>query len=215
MRLTYLGYTFSLILMYFSLVLLFPAAVAIYYHETGAILPFLSTALASILISLTVKKGIKGVSQIKSINDIRKSEGLCVVTLSWIFACIFASIPYLFFGLAPVNALFEAVSGITTTGATTLTHFDYPHAMFFWRSFTQWLGGMGIIVLFIAILPQFAIAGRQLFFAEAPGPTEEKFTPRIKSTAAALWRVYAGLTIIEFIILHRVVRRAHRPARGS
>ncbi len=201
MRLTYLGYTFSLILMYFSLVLLFPVAVAIYYHETGAILPFLSTAIASILISLTVKKGIKGVSQIKSINDIRKSEGLCVVTLSWIFACIFASIPYLFFGLAPVNALFEAVSGITTTGATTLTHFDYPHAMFFWRSFTQWLGGMGIIVLFIAILPQFAIAGRQLFFAEAPGPTEEKFTPRIKSTAAALWRVYAGLTIVEFIIL--------------
>ena len=66
----------------------------------------------------------------------------------------------------------------------------------FWRSFTQWLGGMGIIVLFVAILPQFAVAGRQMFFAEAPGPTEDKFTPRIKNTASALWVVYAGLTLL-------------------
>jgi trk system potassium uptake protein TrkH len=99
----------------------------------------------------------------------------------------------MFFGIAPVNAFFEGFSGITATGATAFTSFDYPHALLFWRSFTQWLGGMGIIVLFIAVLPQLAIAGRQLFFAEAPGPTEEKFTPRIKSTAAALWKIYAGL----------------------
>lgn len=103
------------------------------------------------------------------------------------------------FGINPVDALFEATSGITATGSTILTHFNYPNTVFFWRSFTQWLGGMGIIVLFIAILPQFAIAGRQMFFAEAPGPTEDKFTPRIKSTAAALWKVYAGLTLIEIV----------------
>lgn len=201
MRLTYLGYSFSLILMYFSLVMLFPIAIAIYYKEYNAILPFVITALAAIIFSFGIKKIVKGVENIKSINDIKKSEGLCVVTFSWIFAGLFAAIPYLFFGLTPINSLFEALSGITTTGATTLTHFDYPRAMFFWRSFTQWLGGMGIIVLFIAILPQFAIAGRQLFFAEAPGPTEEKFTPRIKSTAAALWKVYAGLTLVEFLAL--------------
>ena len=124
-----------------------------------------------------------------------------MVTFCWIFAGLFAAIPYLFFGFTPVNAIFEATSGITATGATILTHFDYPHALFFWRSFTQWLGGMGIIVLFIAILPQFAIAGRQLFFAEAPGPTEDKFTPRIKNTASSLWKVYFGLTILAIALL--------------
>jgi trk system potassium uptake protein TrkH len=110
-------------------------------------------------------------------------------------------IPYLFFDLNLVNAFFEATSGITATGATILTHFDYPKALFFWRSFSQWLGGMGIIVIFIAVLPQFAIAGRQLFFAEAPGPTEDKITPRIKNTAASLWKIYFGMTILEIILL--------------
>ena len=201
MRLTYLAYSFSLTIMYFSFVLLLPILVALYYHEINAIFPFLISAAAALMISVTLKKLVQGVSQIKSINDIKKSEGLCVVSFSWIFAAIIAAIPYLFFGFSPIDALFEATSGITTTGATILTNFDYPNALFFWRSFTQWLGGMGIIVLFIAILPQFAIAGRQMFFAEAPGPTEEKFTPRIKSTAAALWKVYAGLTVFEIILL--------------
>ena len=201
MRLTYLAYTFSLTMMYFGLVLLFPIIVALYYHEYTSIIPFLTASLSAILTSWVIKKLVKSTSGIKSINDIKKSEGLCAVTFSWIFAGLFASIPYLFYNITPINALFEAMSGITTTGATILTHFDYPHTLFFWRSFTQWLGGMGIIVLFIAILPQFAIAGRQLFFAEAPGPTEEKFTPRIKSTAAALWKIYAGLTLVEIIAL--------------
>ena len=201
MRLTYLSYSFSLIIKYFSVVLLFPIIVAIIFHETNAILPFITASIAAFLISVFIKKIVKGSENIKTINDIKKSEGLTLVTFSWIFASLFASIPYLFFGLSPMNALFEGTSGITATGATILTSFNYPHTMFFWRSLTQWLGGMGIIVLFIAILPQFAIAGRQLFFAEAPGPTEEKFTPRIKSTAAALWKIYAGLTLLEIIIL--------------
>ena len=201
MRLTYLAYSFSLTIMYFSLVLLVPIFVALYYKEFDAVLPFLIAAATAFFISITLKKLVKGIDKIKSINDIKKSEGLCVVTFSWLFAGILAAIPYLFFGITPIDALFEATSGITTTGSTILTHFNYPHAVFFWRSFTQWLGGMGIIVLFIAILPQFAIAGRQLFFAEAPGPTEDKFTPRIKNTASALWKVYAGLTILNIIFL--------------
>lgn len=199
MRLTYLAYSFSLSIMYFSIVLLVPIIVALYYHENA--FPFLIAAAAAFLISVTLRKIVKGTSSIKSINDIKKSEGLCVVTFSWLFAGFLAAIPYLFYGISPLNALFEATSGITTTGATILTHYDYPNAIFFWRSFTQWLGGMGIIVLFIAILPQFAIAGRQLFSAEAPGPTDDKFTPRIKNTAAALWKVYAGLTIVEILLL--------------
>ena len=201
MRLTYLAYTFSLVMKYFSIVLLFPIIIAIWFQEYDAIHPFLIAAISIMLLASIIKRIVPNAKNIKSINDIKKSEGLTVVTFSWIFAGLFASIPYLFMGMTPINALFEAISGITTTGATALTAFEYPHALLFWRSFTQWLGGMGIIVLFIAVLPQFAIAGRQLFFAEAPGPTEEKFTPRIKSTAAALWKIYAGLTLVEFLLL--------------
>ena len=201
MRLTYLAYTFSLVMMYFSIVLLVPILVSLIYGEVNAILAFLISGISAFMISVTLRKLIPGVSKIKSINDIKKSEGLCAVTFSWIFAGVFASIPYLFFGLTPINAFFEGTSGITATGATVFTHFDLPKTLFFWRSFTQWLGGMGIIVLFIAILPQFAIAGRQLFFAEAPGPTEDKFTPRIKNTAASLWKIYFGMTILEIILL--------------
>lgn len=201
MRLTYLVYTFSLIMKYFGMMLLVPIVVAVIFHEYSAIHPFVIASASAIVTSFLIKRIVPGAKQIKTINDIKKSEGLTIVCFSWIFAVLFAAIPYLFFGIEPINALFEATSGITTTGATTFSHFDYPHALFFWRSFTQWLGGMGIIVLFIAVLPQFAIGGRQMFFAETPGPTEEKFTPRIKSTAAALWKVYAGLALIEFIAL--------------
>ncbi len=201
MRLTYLAYSFSLAMLYFSFVLLIPIGVALFYNEMNAILPFIIAGATSLMISVTLKQIIKGTKQIKSINDIKKSEGLCVTTFSWIFAGLLASIPYLFFGINPIDALFEATSGITATGATIFTHYDYPRALFFWRSFTQWLGGMGIIVLFIAILPQFAIGGRQLFFAEVPGPTDDTFTPRVKNTAASLWKVYFGMTILEIILL--------------
>lgn len=201
MRLKYLAYTLSLAMMYFSIVLMIPVAVALIYGEINAILPFCAAGAIVFILSLILRKTIAGVSEIDSINDIKKSEGLCVVTFCWIFAGIFAAVPYLFFGFSPINAFFEATSGITATGATILTNFDYPHALFFWRSLTQWLGGMGIIVLFIAILPQFAVAGRQLFFAEAPGPTEDKFTPRIKNTASSLWKVYFGMTILAILLL--------------
>ena len=201
MRLSYLAYTFSIVVMYFSFVLLIPILVAFIFQETQAVLPFLIAGASALLLSITLKKIISGANKIKSVNDIKKSEGLCVVTFSWLFAGFFATIPYLFFGINPIDALFEATSGITATGATIFTSFDYPKTLFFWRSFSQWLGGMGIIVLFIAILPQFAVAGRQLFFAEAPGPTEEKLTPRIKSTALSLWKIYFGMTIIETILL--------------
>lgn len=201
MRLSYLAYTFSLAMMYFSFVLMVPIIVAVIFNEMNAILPFIIAGASALMLSVTLKKIIPGASLIKSINDIKKSEGLCTVTFSWIFAGLFAMIPYLFFGISPINALFEAASGITATGATIFTNFDYSKTLFFWRSFSQWLGGMGIIVLFIAILPQFAVAGRQLFFAEAPGPTEEKLTPRIKSTALSLWKIYFGMTLLEIILL--------------
>lgn len=201
MRLSYLAYTFSLVMKYFSIVLFFPVIVALWYKEYASIPPFLIAVFTAVILAFVIKRSVSGAKNIKSVNDIKKSEGLAVVTFSWISAGLFASVPFMFMGISPINSLFEGFSGITATGATAFTTFDYPHALLFWRSFTQWLGGMGIIVLFIAVLPQLAIAGRQLFFAEAPGPTEEKFTPRIKSTAAALWKVYAGLTLLCFILV--------------
>lgn len=201
MRLSYLIYTLSLVMFYFSFVLLFPAIVGCIYGEQNSILPFLLPSVLLLVFSLVLKFVIKKYAGITEINDIKKPEGLCVVVFSWLIAGFFASVPYMFFDLSPINALFEATSGITATGATIFTHFNFPKALFFWRSFSQWLGGMGIVVLFIAILPQFAVAGRQLFFAEAPGPTEDKFTPRIKNTASALWRIYFGMTFAEVILL--------------
>lgn len=199
MRLNYLAYAIGLTLIYIGLVILIPVIVALIYGEYGSILPFLTASIISMTIGAILRKTVP--STLENLNDIKKGEALFIVANSWIIFSLISAIPYLFYGLSPVNSIFEAVSGITTTGATILTHFDYPHVFFFWRSFTQWLGGLGIIVLFIAILPQFAVAGRQMFFAEAPGPTEDKFTPRIRNTASALWKIYAGFTVLEIILL--------------
>lgn len=201
MRLNYLANAIGLSLMYIGLVVLCPIVVALIYHETNAIIPFLTASLISNIIGFSLRKFVPNALILENLNDIKKSEALFIVVSVWIVFSLVAAIPYLFFGLNPLNAIFEAVSGITTTGATILTHFDYPHAFFFWRSLTQWFGGLGIIVLFIAVLPQFAVAGRQMFFAETPGPTEDKFTPRIRNTASALWKIYLGFTILEILFL--------------
>jgi trk system potassium uptake protein TrkH len=104
--------------------------------------------------------------------------------------------------MGPIDAMFESMSGMTTTGATVMRDFEaYGRGIFFWRSLTQWFGGMGVIALFVAVLPRLGIGGRQLFFAEAPGPTDEKLTPQIRKTAAALWTVYIGLTAAQFVAL--------------
>lgn len=201
MRLNYLLFALALVMFYVGLMLLVPVAVAFYYQDFFSVASFASAGILSVVTGYCLRKFIDS-SKVESLNDIRKSEALFIVGFTWIMFCIIASVPYLWYGLSPIDAVFEATSGITTTGATILTNFDYPKAMFFWRSFTQWLGGMGIIVLFIAVLPQFAVAGRQMFFAEAPGPTEEKLFPRIKNTASALWVVYLGLTLLAGLLLY-------------
>ena len=202
MRLNYIANALSVSMRYTGIVLLVPVAVALFYQDFNSVLPFLVASFVTVTIGFALRNLVPNTKSLENLNDIKKDEGLFIVAISWISFGLLASIPYLFYGLSPLNAFFEAVSGITTTGATILTHFDYPKAFFFWRAFTQWLGGLGIIVLFIAILPQFAVAGRQMFFAEAPGPTEDKFTPRIRNTASALWKIYAGLTILEIILLY-------------
>lgn len=198
MRLTYIFTALRLTLRCIALVMLAPIAVALYYHDLNSVTAFLTASLVGFLFSFMLKKKS---DTFESLNDIKKAEALCVVALSWLIFGVIGAIPYIFYGLSPLNSIFESVSGITTTGATILTTFTYPKTMFFWRSMSQWLGGMGIIVLFIAILPQFAVAGRQMFFAEAPGPTEDKITPRIRHTATAVWTLYLLITIVEIICL--------------
>ncbi len=202
MRLSYIVNALSLVMMSIGLVLLAPILVAIFYHDTNSIFPFLSAAIISTGFGYLMRKLVPKAARLENLNDIKKSEGLFIVALSWVVFTLIAAIPYPFFNLSPIDSLFEATSGITTTGATILTHYDYSKAFFFWRSFTQWLGGMGIIVMFIAVLPQFAVAGRQMFFAEAPGPTEDKFTPRVRNTASILWKLYLGLTILLILCLY-------------
>lgn len=196
MRLNYIANAIGLLLIDIGLVSFVPILVALYYHEWSAVLSFFAAGILSIALGDILRKTDKHSSNTDELNDIKRSEALVVASFTWGIFSLIASIPFLFYGFSPIDAVFEAVSGITTTGATILTSFDIPKSLLFWRSFTQWLGGMGIIVLFVAILPQFAVAGRQMFFAEAPGPTEEKITPRIKNTASALWIVYAGLTLL-------------------
>lgn len=189
----------GIILSAFGAIILLPVIVACIEGEYWSTLPFLVASGAAVAVGMLCRwYGDFG----RNFDALKTTEGLLVVVLTWVLCGIFGAIPYLFFHLSIVDALFESVSGITTTGATILTDFSlYSKTFFFWRSLTQWLGGMGIIVLFVAILPQFGVAGRKIFFAEAPGPTEEKITPRIAHTAKALWLVYLLLTIAEIVAL--------------
>jgi trk system potassium uptake protein TrkH len=200
MKLNTIAGALGIILTAFGVILLSPIVVALIAHEYQTILPFITASVCAVGLGLLLQK-YGGWS--RNFDDLRRTEGMLIVTLSWVVTAAAGAVPYLFFGLSPLDAYFESVSGITTTGATILVDFSlYSKSFFFWRSLTQWLGGMGIIVLFVAILPQFAVAGRQMFFAEAPGPTEEKVTPRITHTAKALWLVYFLLTMLEIIFLY-------------
>ncbi|NQT96298.1 MAG: TrkH family potassium uptake protein [Candidatus Marinimicrobia bacterium] len=141
-------------------------------------------------------------------------DGFAVVTFAWIITALVGSLPFYFSGLIPsfTDAFFEAMSGVTTTGATiigstqTMPHLEngiesLPHATLYWRSFIQWIGGMGIIVFYIAILPLLGVGGVQLFKAEVPGPVADKIRPRVRETAKILWLVYVGISLAEAIML--------------
>jgi len=133
-----------------------------------------------------------------------KREGFLVVALSWLMFSLFGTLPFILTGAIPgfTNAFFETISGFTTTGASILNDIEsLSHGLLFWRSMTQWLGGMGIIVLSLAILPVLGVGGIQLFVAEVPGPTKDKLHPRIKETAKRLWAIYVLLTGLELILL--------------
>ena len=141
MRLNYVANALSETMRYTGFVILVPVLVALYYHDFNSIFPFVTASLVAIFVSWILKRIVPNAKKLENLNDIKKDEALFIVASSWIIFGLISAIPYLFYGLSPLNSLFEAVSGITTTGATILTRFDYPKAFFFWRALTQWLGG--------------------------------------------------------------------------
>jgi len=137
-------------------------------------------------------------------HQIAKRDGYLTVTLAYLLIVVFGTLPFIIYGGIPsfTDAFFETMSGITTTGATILTDIEaLPYGLLFWRSLTQWLGGMGIIVLSLTLLPLLGIGGMQLFAAEVPGVTKDKLHPRVKETAKRLWAIYFLLTSAEVVLL--------------
>ncbi|WP_375582743.1 TrkH family potassium uptake protein [Cyclobacterium xiamenense] len=174
-------------------ILMFPSIAFSYYYQSGDQI----TLIGSALICLAVG-GTFFYSFAKQDQNIRKREGYMIVASSWVVMSVFGMMPYIFSGSIPVvsDAIFETVSGFTTTGASILTDIEQlPAGILLWRSMTQWIGGLGIIVLTVAIFPLLGIGGIELFVAESPGPTSDKVHPRIRETAKRLWLIYFGLTL--------------------
>ena len=137
-------------------------------------------------------------------RKLSRKDGYVVVTFAWILFSLFGMLPYYISGYIPnlTNAFFETMSGFSTTGASILDDIEsLPHGLLFWRSMTQWIGGMGIVIFTIAVLPIFGVGGIQLFAAEATGPKFDKITPRIDVTAKWIWTIYLALTMAETVLL--------------
>jgi len=183
------------ILVYYSAILLIPALIANYYNEPYT--PFLISAAISLVTGILFHF-LKPESEV-----FRYKEGLAIVGMGWFLISIFGSLPYIMSGVHPVDSFFESMSGFTTTGATIFDKIEeLPKSIIFWRSFTQWLGGMGIIALFVAIFPAMAGKSETLFYAEYPGVTLEKLKPRLEDTAMILYGIYLFYTLLEFAILY-------------
>jgi trk system potassium uptake protein TrkH len=185
----------------FGVVFAAPLAIAVGYGEYRDAAGFAGAGAITLGLGQLMRRA-GGESAEDLVERIRRIEGLAVVAAVWLLIAHLAALPYVFAGMGPVDALFESMSGLTTTGATVMRDFAaFGRSIFFWRALTQWLGGMGVIALFVAILPRLSIGGRELFFAEAPGPSEDKVSPQIRRTAAVLWRLYAVLTAAQVVAL--------------
>ena len=207
------GALLGTVLKYVALAMLVPLVVAVVYGED--IWVFVVSTLLVVGLGLLLE-------QLETDPEMGPPEALLLVTLSWVSVSVIGTIPYLLAGMGTestvglstgspgaaagsiVNALFESTSGFTTTGATVLGEISldqHSHALLMWRQLTQWLGGMGIVVLMVAVLPELAVNGTQLISTEAPGPSFEKLTPRITKTARILWLVYLAFTVAMILLL--------------
>ncbi|MBN1226535.1 MAG: TrkH family potassium uptake protein [Deltaproteobacteria bacterium] len=179
--------------------MLAPLGISLIYHD-GSTIPILNSFLITCAIGIIMYC----LSKTKNSVSLSQREGMAIVTFGWISAALFGSLPFLLSGSIDnmTDAYFESISGFTTTGATILPNIEsLPEGILFWRSMIQWFGGMGIIVLSIAILPFFGIGGMQLYRAEIPSPVVDKLQPRISETAKSLWKIYFSITLLEVSLL--------------
>ena len=201
MKFPYTTRILGTLLMLFSFAQIFPGFLAYFFEEREFVYNFIVTGFVTFLIGcflffLASEKN----------GDLRTKDGFIITIFFWTVLGFFGSIPFYLAeleGVSYIDSLFESISGLTTTGATVLVGLDeMPRSLLFYRQLLQWLGGMGIIVLAIAILPFLGIGGTQLFSAEAPGPASDKLHPRITDTAKRLWLIYLTYTILQTILLY-------------
>ncbi len=198
MRWRYILNIAGILTLFFGLTMVFPLFVGLYYQDQSVI-PVLKsmgiTVLAGLFFHLLFRSA--------KAETISQREGMAIVAIGWTAVGLFGALPfYIGNGLSFVDAFFESVSGFTTTGSSILTNIEaLSKGLLFWRSFIQWLGGMGIIVLSVAILPFLGLGGMQLYKAEVPSPVPDKLRPRIRDTARILWKVYALISLAEVILL--------------
>jgi trk system potassium uptake protein len=190
----------SILMLVISGFMIFPLGIAYFNAETSSASAFLYTMLivaaVGIIVYLVTKK-LKG-------KQFSAKDGFLMVTISWVIASAAGALPFYLSGVIPsyTEAYFETMSGFTTTGASILTEIQsLPKSILFWRSLTHWLGGMGFVVLTVAIIPLLGVGGVKMVSAESPGPTIDKISPKITYMAKMLWIIYIGLTILETILL--------------
>ena len=183
---------FSILVAFFSLSLLVPLVVSFIFDD-GSSNIFITTFLVVLIPSIIAWQLTK-----KSKEEMGVKEGFVIITLFWIVLSLVGSMPFYLYGMSFVDSFFESMSGITTTGATVISGLNnMPESVLFYRQLLQWMGGMGLIVLAIAVMPLLGIGGGQLYKTEIPGAlSDQKLTPRIKETAQALWLIYMGLTVV-------------------
>lgn len=189
----------SILLAIVGISFLIPIAVALFCGEFSMLLPFVIPMVISFIIVAVVNLPTR-----KMKMNLTTRQTFLIVALSWIFASVMGSIPLYFSNYFPsyIDALFESISGFTTTGCTILSELEsLPRSINMWRCLTHWLGGMGIVTLTVALLPLLGVGGFQLIKAETTGPEKGKVTARITTTAKALWIIYAGFTLAETIAL--------------
>lgn len=194
----FIGKVLGHVLVALSLFLLASALVSVIYDE-GEFIAFLITAIICFVPGAFASWIWRNIPK-----EIGRREGFVIVSMVWIIMSLFGCLPYILSGTIPnfTNAFFETISGFTTTGASVVTDIEgLPHGILFWRSITHFIGGMGIVVLAVAILPYFGFGGMSLYNAEAAGITNDKLHPRIKQTAKLLWRIYLVLILVETAFL--------------
>lgn len=197
MNYSMVSYILGYILKFESGFLLLPVLVGICYKESAALSYLIVAVICFVLGTLLTRKR-------PASSNLYTHEGFVTVALSWIVMSIFGAIPFVLAGDIPsyVDALFETISGFTTTGSSILTDVEaLTHASLFWRSFTHWIGGMGVFVFIMAILPLMGGSTMNLMKAESPGPSVNKLVPHVQDTAMILYAIYIGMTIVEIILL--------------